>query len=133
MGQIMHGTMLPARERFFLWAEGMSGTEDAPKRRGRQPKIQSQMQLQILAHPFAAPQDWMAACILNTDSHLEPWPVTMTSWLPSTAKMPQPSPELQAEGFSAPDSAATPLALKAWSVAGIEMSVSDTLDFLLAL
>lgn len=82
---VLHGSWLPERTRFYLWAER---TEEEERRRGRKPAVPP--------HPFAAPAEALiAACrALAFDLNaLEP-PANLEAWLPVANGRPQPSPDL---------------------------------------
>ncbi|MHB8628793.1 MAG: DEAD/DEAH box helicase [Aggregatilineales bacterium] len=125
MSTIIHGTMLPARERFVVWAESLIQTEKAQIKRGRQ--------VRIPPHPFAISHDWLAGWLANYAPHLRPSPITTTIWLPSTLKTPQPSPELQAAGYTPSSPSEDSNVLKAWTVTGLELLLTEAVDFLLTL
>lgn len=82
---VLHGSWLPGRTRFCLWAEK---PEVQARRRGRKAAVPP--------HPLAAPVEALtAACRALTLelSVLDP-PETIEAWLPTVDSQPQPSPEL---------------------------------------
>lgn len=124
MSNILHGTLHTAHECFFLWAESIPQAEESHMRRGRKSNPP--------AHPFVLSAGELADWLTSTLPRCNPSPATATMWLPSTTKAPQPSPELEAAGFSAIGESGD-LILTGWSVPGVELSILDALDLLLEL
>src|SRR5258708_24090631 len=117
----LHGTFLPGAQKFVLCAEQ---DELAARKQGRRGKP--------ALHPFGMTALQLAEWVLAVVPHVEPGSSTQILWLPSYDKLPQPSPELAATG-AIPSPVAESLVLKSWKVEAVELSVSDAVDFLLAL
>jgi SNF2 family DNA or RNA helicase len=112
MPEVLHGTWLAERERFFLWAE----TDDPPARRGRRPRQPP--------HPFQAPIARLRAALdLPPDAE----EAALSLWLP-TGVEPLPSPELLSLGVAAPSSQVPRLAR--WTVSGLLLAPQPALDLL---
>lgn len=117
---VLHAAFLQESSQLFLWAE----QDTPPARKGRQPKLPP--------HPFCGAGTWLSDWIKTFATALKPISTAHTLWLPSTDKLPQPSPAFAATG-TAPSLPDSPLHLKVWRVEGAALSVLDAVDFLLAL
>ena len=82
---VLHGSWIPGRTRFCLWAEI---PQEEARRRGRKPAIPP--------HPFAAPVEALTTArraLFPALNELDP-PETIEAWLPASGGRPQLSPEL---------------------------------------
>ena len=82
---VLHGSWIPGRTRFCLWAEI---PQEEARRRGRKPAVPP--------HPFAAPVAALTTArraLFPALNELDP-PETIEAWLPASGGRPQPSPEL---------------------------------------
>ncbi len=118
---IIHGTIHGDFKRFLLWGE--SDTPSTHKA-GRRSKTTS--------HPFAISTDQLEDWLINLVPHAHSAVQSFHLWLPGTDKQPQASPELRATGVFADDDT-PPSAMHRWSVTGLALTISDSLDLLLAL
>ncbi len=116
---ILHGTYVPDAHRFALWAE----TDHKSISRRKQPKV--------ALHPFAASVDdlisWAAKLGVTSEAEAQ-----AQLWLPGSEKWPQPSPEMRAAGVF-PESDAALTGLHRWQVDALALTISETVDLLLAL
>ncbi|MFP4439279.1 MAG: DEAD/DEAH box helicase [Chloroflexaceae bacterium] len=125
MNDILHGTWVPAKQFFFLWGEAT----ESNTARGRR---------KLKPHPFQLPLDTLYGLLerllladlvaaIDTGSYEYP----QTFWLPATAKLPIPSPELSATGtVTAPTEAPE---LLPWQVVGLALPITIAVDLLPAL
>lgn len=116
---VLHGTWLPAAERYFLWGE--AATRSA--RRGRQ--------AQPPAHPFQLTADALHERLaMLSSSTTIPSERELIIWLPSAGSSPLPLREQRAAGAEIPDGTPT---LEPWRVHGLLLDAGQAIEMLLAL
>ena len=118
---ILHGTFDPVSQQFLLWGEGDTLHARKRSRQAKKP-----------LHPFALSGDVLAEWADKLVAHIASEPLTRSLWLPSSEQLPQASPELQATGVFESDEVQA-FQLRAWQVETRTLTITDTLNLLLAL
>ncbi|MBP7120831.1 MAG: DEAD/DEAH box helicase [Methanolinea sp.] len=121
---VLHGSVTPDGS-FFFWGEHPVGP--VAKRRGRRPALPK-----ISPHPFALPAASLKKILEGflSSGQVPAIEETLTIWLPTAGRVPEPSPEVRARtGLLREKRMAV---LHAWRVPVLKIPVSSVIPFLLS-
>jgi SNF2 family DNA or RNA helicase len=118
---IVHGTFHLESRYFRLWGEADSLSA---RKAGRRAKTSQ--------HPFAVSGNQLKDWTIKLVPHAQPEIESFLLWLPGSQQQPQASPEMRAVGVFE-DEVSSLSNVHRWQIEGIVLTISDTVDLLLAL